>query len=82
MENKKTDELERHEIKLTYDSLIAILQGKEFHLMTFGKHFVFYPPFDGIFLTHEELYQLRLNSYHDSVNALYKFQKYVEDRRK
>lgn len=47
------------EIRLTYDSLIALLQGKELHLQTTDKEFIFYPPFNGVFVTHKELAEMK-----------------------
>ena len=82
MEIKKIREIEirKTEIKLTYESLIALLQGKEFHLMSDGEHFIFLPPFDGGFLTHEEIRRIRSESYGSGFEAFWKIIKYVEDR--
>ena len=54
-------------IKLTYDSMIALIQGKKLHVTDGENTFIFLPPGDGIFITHDELYQLR---YNDSMGAL------------
>jgi hypothetical protein len=58
----------KHEvIKLTYESLIALLQGKELHLDAMDYHFIFQSPFDGVFVTHEQLMQMR---YQDQMGVL------------
>ncbi|MCP5018891.1 MAG: hypothetical protein GY938_26985 [Ketobacter sp.] len=49
-------------IKLTYESLIAILQGKETHMVTPDMHLIIKPPFDGVFLTHAEIDEMRYRS--------------------
>ena len=45
--------------KLNYESLIALLQGKELHLQTGKEHFIFKPPFDGLFMMHDAIARLR-----------------------
>jgi len=49
-------------IKLTYESLIGLLQGKELHLIEDGREFIFIPPFDGVFLTHLEIDKIKLKA--------------------
>jgi len=70
--------MERIDIKLSYDSLIAILQGKEFHLQKGSNHFIFHPPFDGLFVTHEQLAQLRFNDQMGILNLLNEIWEYKE----
>lgn len=50
------------EVKLRYEGLIALLQGKNYHLMSNvnKQRFIFIPPFDGVFMTHQELANLRM----------------------
>jgi hypothetical protein len=68
-------------IKLTYESLIAILQGKEFHLQTPDEHIIFHPPFEGVFLTHDQLANIKHQSQIDVFNIIERFQKYKVKRR-
>ena len=49
----------REEIKLDYESLISLLQGKKLHLETPNVHLVISPPFDGVFLTHEQIDEIK-----------------------
>jgi hypothetical protein len=46
------------EMRLEYKSLIALLQGKKLHIQDGEISVTFHPPFDGIFLTHKEIYEL------------------------
>ncbi len=48
------------EIKLTYDSLIALIQGKKLHVQEGENLFVFLPPTGGVFVTHDQLAQMRM----------------------
>ena len=66
-------------INLTYDSLIALLQGKEFHLKSHDLHVVFHPPFDGVFMTHEQLMDLRMGEQARTLNIIKTVLKYKED---
>ena len=75
-----TGDIMRENIKLTYDSLIAMLQGKEFHLRTLDHHFVFHPPFDGVFLTHEQVAEIRHGGQMEVFRMLEKLAKYEETR--
>jgi len=50
-----------HEIKLTYDSMIALIQGKRLHIRTTTEEFVFLPPMEGVFVTHEQLAAMRFS---------------------
>ena len=70
----------RTEIKLTYESLIALLQGKDFHLVTPDYHMVFHPPFDGVFLTHQELYELQSAAGGGFYKRIEKLPRYEEER--
>lgn len=54
-------------VKLTYDALIALLQGKELRVCDGENEFIFAPPFDGVFMTHEQLSQMR---YSDQMGML------------
>ncbi len=56
-----------YEIKLTYDSLIALIQGKKLHIVTSMEHIVLLPPTDGVFVTHDQLNQMR---YQDQMGVL------------
>ena len=55
-------------LKITYEMLIALLQGKELHFTvpleshTVLQEFVIVPPFDGVFMTYEELSRIRYDS--------------------
>lgn len=49
-------------IKLTYDVLIGLLQGKEIHLVRGENHIILAPPFDGVFLTHEQIQEIQYSS--------------------
>lgn len=72
--------MDRIDIKLTYESLIALLQGKEFHLTTMDKHIVFHPPFDGMFLTHEQIDNIKYQSQAGVIDLMEKLQNHVEER--
>lgn len=72
--------MERQEIKLTYESLIALLQGKEFHLKTMDHHFVFHSPFDGVWVTHEQLAQIRYNDEMRILGLLEELGRHEEER--
>jgi len=65
-------------IKLTPKSLIALLQGKDLHLVTEEIHVIIKPPFDGVFMTHKELDQVRHNSEMGVFNTIEKVQKYTQ----
>ena len=65
-------------IDITYESLIAILQGKEIHLQTSDEYFIFHPPFKGVFLTHEQLANIKYQSQVDVFNLIDKLQKHEE----
>ncbi len=71
---------QRVEIKLTYESLIALLQGKEFHLYSDGMHIIFHSPFEGVFLTHEQLYEIEYNAECHAFNMIEQLSKYTEKR--
>lgn len=67
MKNRKDEFVKKPiEIKLNYDALIAILQGKNLHIKTFDVHVILHPPFDGTFLTHEQLTELLYAERHKS----------------
>ena len=72
--------MERQHIKLTYESLIALLQGKDFHLITPEHRFIFHPPFDGVFLTHSQIEEIRYSGQMDMIKIIEKLHKYEESR--
>ena len=54
-------------INLTYDTLIALLQGKEIHLIHYinddeCEEYIFIPPFDGVFMTHDAIDHIKYNA--------------------
>lgn len=59
--------MKKEYVKLTYEALINLLQGKEIHIIMDGNEFVILPPFDGVFMTHEEIDRLR----HESQNRFF-----------
>ena len=54
-------------IKLTHDSMIALIQGEKITVTDKENTFTFLPPDNGIFITYEQLAHLR---YRDSVETL------------
>jgi hypothetical protein len=52
-------------MKLSYEALIAILQGKELHIKTPDVHVILHPPFDGQFLTNEQIRDLLYSDTHN-----------------
>ena len=71
---------ERIEIKLSYESLIALLQGKEFHLYSNDKHIIFHPPFNGVFLTHEQIREIKYDSEFRVFSMIEQLSKHTEKR--
>jgi len=66
-----------HHINLTYESLISILQGKELCLMysnpdtpSIYSEVIIHPPFNGVFVTHKELENIKYNCQADILNLL------------
>lgn len=57
-------------VKLEYNSLIALLQGKELHVCNGEVDFVFLSPLDGVFMTHEQLAQMRLQDQNQLLGLL------------
>lgn len=66
------------EIKLNFKSLIAVLQGKELHIKQQGIHVIIHPPFDGVFITQEELQDMRQHELHKTFAILNKRQKHEQ----
>jgi len=62
--------MEQIPIKLTFESMIALIQGKELHIIKGENHFVFLPPVDGVFVTHEQLAQMRTQDQQGVLNLL------------
>jgi hypothetical protein len=54
-------------IHLTFESLVALIQGKKLHVQDGENHFIFLPPTDGVFITHEQLDRIR---YQDTMQIL------------
>jgi len=52
----------KERIKLPYDGLIGILQGKEIHWRMGDNEIIIAPPFDGVFLTHDQIQQIQYSS--------------------
>ena len=77
---REEKEMNRLEIELTYESLIALLQGKEFHLQTPEIHVIFHPPFDGVFMSHDQLRALQYNAQADVFKMIEQISKYKEER--
>jgi hypothetical protein len=57
-------------IKLTFESMIALIQGKELHVVQNDVHFIFLPPTDGVFVTREQLDRMRYNDTMGVLNFL------------
>lgn len=49
-------------INLSYEILIGLLQGKEIHLVEGENHIILAPPFDGVFLTREQIQEIQYSS--------------------
>lgn len=73
-------EIKPTHIKLTYESLIALLQGKEFHITTPDTYVIFHPPFEGVFVTHEQLYEIEYTAEKRVLTLIEKAMKYSEER--
>jgi len=65
----------REKIKLSNEMLIGLLQGKEIHLL-FGNlssehdEIIIAPPFDGTFLTHDQIREIQYSSEMNILNML------------
>jgi len=59
-------------MRLSYDALIGLLHGKEVHIIIGDDELVINPPFDGVFLTHEELNEIKLESEMGVIRVLQK----------
>ena len=68
-------------IELTYESLIAMLQGKEFHITTPDIYVIFHPPFKGVFITHEQLREIEYTAEKRVLNMIEKVMEYKEERK-
>jgi len=69
--------MKREYIKLTEGMLLALLKGNEFHLISSDQEgelteFIFEGPFDGVFLTHDQITQIQRNSEMSIFNMLEK----------
>lgn len=67
----------KRQIKLTYESLIALLQGKTVGLVSLLPNgdqveIEIKPPFEGAFLTFEEIERIRFDSQMDIMDILAK----------
>ena len=70
--------MSRQVYKLSYESLIALMQGKDLHVVTQDAHFVFKPPFDGLFITHDEIAQMRYKDQMQSLEQMEKINKHIQ----
>ncbi len=75
-----TEESNRVHLDLTYEMMIAILQGKETHLVTPDMHVVIHPPFDGVFLTHAQIDEMRYQSRVDTLDMVQRLTTYKADK--
>ena len=69
----------KRQIKLTYEMLISILQGKDLRLVYDENEIVISPPFDGVFLTYEQIEEIRYSSEERVFNMLAKILNSKED---
>ena len=74
----------KSEINLTYDTLIALLQGKEIHLVHYindneCEEYIFIPPFDGVFMTHDSIHRIKFNAQIELLDFIDKLSEYRED---
>lgn len=68
----------KKEIRLTYELLVDILQGRELHLIY--KNFdtdatdeiIIKPPFDGVFMTHDQIQEMKYASQEQAFEMLSK----------
>jgi hypothetical protein len=62
---------EPRKIALTFESLVALIQGKKLHIQLGGeRRLTLVPPGDGVYLTHEELTDLRTQEYHRAFDTM------------
>lgn len=68
-------------IKLTEEMLLTILQGKEIHIhiLEEDRVFIFKGPWDGVFLTHEQISELEHNAQMSAFSIVEKIQKSHSD---
>ena len=58
-------------IQLTFESLVALIQGKKLHIQIEGeRRIILVPPGDGVYLSHEELADLRTQEYHRAFDTM------------
>lgn len=62
----------KEKIKLSYDAFIAFLQGKEIHLLKGDDEIIIASPFDGLFLTHNQIEQIKYSSQMELFNLIQK----------
>jgi len=66
----------KHHIKLDQDSLMALLQGKDFHIIITEDpekdpiEIVITPPFEGRFLTYKEIDEIKYESQNKAFNFI------------
>ena len=71
----------RTDINIEYESLIALLQGKELHVQNGENHFIFHPPFDGLFVTHDQLDALIHNKQAEILQMLGLIKKHKQEQK-
>ena len=66
----------RVNIQIRPDHLLELLKGKQLEVLDMGGyggqpvHVVIHPPFDGVFLTHDEIDRLRLDAEMDVLRVM------------
>jgi len=68
-------------IKLTHDSLIALIQGKKLHVIVEDSHFIFLPPTDRVFVTHEQLIAMRHQDQMRVLNFIRSLASYTQEEK-
>ncbi len=71
-------------IKLTEESLMVLLQGKDLYLRVGiqeedKRTFIFRGPWDGVFLTHQEISEMQYNSQVGVFNIMERMVKHVQE---
>ena len=61
----------KQEIRLTSEMFYALLQGKKLVQITNGEEMVIYPPHYGLFLTHEQLTEIKTKAHHEGAMATF-----------
>lgn len=52
----------KRKINLSYEMLIGLLQGKEIRLVEGDNEILLAPPFDGVFLTYDQIREIQYSS--------------------